>query len=80
MLRRTRAARPRPGSRRSRCPSRRWPPNSTIRALTLAQLRARLQSLAVDELEALLAYEQATKARAPFETLLANRITRANAK
>lgn len=49
-------------------------------ALTLAQLRARLQSLAVDELEALLAYEQATKARAPFETLLANRITRANAK
>jgi hypothetical protein len=48
--------------------------------LTLAQLRARLQSLGVDQLEALLAYEQATKARAPFETLLANRITRANAK
>lgn len=48
--------------------------------LTLAQLRARLQSLSVEELEALLAYEQATKARAPFETLLANRITRANAK
>ena len=49
-------------------------------ALTLAQLRARLQSLDVDELEALLAYEQATKARAPFQTLLANRITRATAK
>jgi hypothetical protein len=49
-------------------------------ALTLAQLRARLQSLDVSELEALLAYEQATKARAPFETLLANRITRATAK
>jgi hypothetical protein len=49
-------------------------------ALTLAQLRARLQSLSVDQLEALLAYEQATKARAPFQTLLANRITRANAK
>jgi hypothetical protein len=48
--------------------------------LTLAQLRARLQSLSVDELEALLAYEQATKARAPFQTLLANRITRATAK
>src|ERR1700761_2923011 len=47
-------------------------------ALTLAQLRARLQSLNVDELEALLAYEQATKGRAPFQTLLANRITRAN--
>jgi hypothetical protein len=49
-------------------------------ALTLAQLRARLQSLDVDELEALLAYEDATKARAPFQTLLANRITRATAK
>lgn len=48
--------------------------------LTLAQLRARVQSLSVDELEALLAYEQATKARAPFQTLLANRITRATAK
>jgi len=49
-------------------------------ALTLAQLRARLQTLDRGELEALLAYEQATKARAPFQTLLANRITRANAK
>lgn len=49
-------------------------------ALTLAQLRARLQSLDVDELEALLAYEEATKSRAPFQTLLANRITRATAK
>jgi hypothetical protein len=49
-------------------------------ALTLAQLRARLQSLDVEELEALLAYEEATKARAPFQTLLANRITRATAK
>ncbi len=48
--------------------------------LTLAQLRARLQSLDVGELEALLAYEEATKARAPFQTLLANRITRATAK
>ena len=49
-------------------------------SLTLAQLRARLQTLDVDELEALLAYEEATKARAPFQTLLANRITRATAK
>lgn len=49
-------------------------------ALTLAQLRARLRTLDVDELEALLAYEEATKARAPFQTLLANRITRATAK
>ncbi|MDI3315337.1 MAG: lipid droplet-associated protein [Mycobacterium sp.] len=49
-------------------------------ALTLAQLRARLHTLDVDELEALLAYEQATRARAPFQTLLVNRITRATAK
>jgi hypothetical protein len=48
--------------------------------LTLAQLRARLNTLDVDELEALLAYEEATRARAPFQTLLANRITRATAK
>lgn len=49
-------------------------------ALTLAQLRARLTSLKVADLEALLAYEGQTKARAPFQTLLANRITRATAK
>jgi hypothetical protein len=48
--------------------------------LTLAQLRARLTSLRVADLEALLAYEESTKSRAPFQTLLANRITRANAK
>jgi hypothetical protein len=48
--------------------------------LTLAQLRARLQTLDLDELEALLAYEEATKGRAPYQTLLANRITRATAK
>jgi hypothetical protein len=48
--------------------------------LTLAQLRARLQSLSIAELDALLSYEEATKARAPFQTLLANRITRASAK
>jgi hypothetical protein len=40
-------------------------------SLTLAQLRARLTSLRVADLEALLAYEGATKARAPFQTLLA---------
>jgi hypothetical protein len=49
-------------------------------ALTLAQLRARLTSLRVADLEALLAYEGQTKARAPFQTLIANRITRATAK
>ncbi|MEO3757762.1 lipid droplet-associated protein [Mycobacterium sp. B14F4] len=49
-------------------------------SLTLAQLRARLNTLRVADLEALLAYEEATKQRAPFQTLLANRITRASAK
>jgi hypothetical protein len=49
-------------------------------SLTLAQLRARLSSLRVPDLETLLAYEGATKSRAPFQTLLANRITRATAK
>jgi hypothetical protein len=49
-------------------------------ALTLAQLRARLSSLRIADLETLLAYEDATKSRAPFQTLLANRITRATAK
>ena len=48
--------------------------------LTLAQLRARLPQLGVTDLEALLAFEGASKARAPFQTLLANRITRASAK
>ena len=48
--------------------------------LTLAQLRARLPQLRLADLEALLAFEGATKARAPFQTLLANRITRASAK
>ncbi len=48
--------------------------------LTLAQLRARLSGLSVEDLRALLAYEDAGKSRAPFQTLLANRITRATAK
>ena len=49
-------------------------------SLTLAQLRARMPSLSVTDLRALLAYEEAAKARAPFQTLLANRITRTTAK
>ncbi len=48
--------------------------------LTLAQLRARMTGLSVEDLRALLAYEESGKARAPFQTLLANRITRATAK
>lgn len=49
-------------------------------SLTLAQLRARMTSLSITDLRALLAYEETAKARAPFQTLLANRITRATAK
>jgi hypothetical protein len=49
-------------------------------SLTLAQLRARIQSLSVTDLRALLTYEESAKARAPFQTLLANRITRATAR
>ncbi|MFG1785655.1 lipid droplet-associated protein [Rhodococcus oryzae] len=48
--------------------------------LTLAQLRARLRTLSVEELDALLAYENAARARAPFQTMLGNRITSAKAK
>lgn len=49
-------------------------------SLTLAQLRARLSTLRVADLEDLLAFEEAGRARAPFVTLLTNRITRATAK
>ena len=49
-------------------------------SLTLAQLWARMPSLSVADLRTLLDYEEAAKARAPFQTLLANRITRATAK
>ena len=48
--------------------------------LALAQLRARLRSLSVEELETLLDYENDTLARAPFQTMLTNRITTAKAK
>src|ERR1700739_2073730 len=74
---------PAPQSKKSAKPAVQEPEVATeldYPTLTLAQLRARLQSLDVDELEALLAYEEATKSRAPFQTLLANRITRATAK
>ncbi|MFZ2174584.1 MAG: lipid droplet-associated protein [Rhodococcus sp. (in: high G+C Gram-positive bacteria)] len=49
-------------------------------SLTLAQLRARLRTLSVEDLTALLDYEKATRARAPFLTMLTNRITTAKAK
>ncbi|WP_158645066.1 MULTISPECIES: lipid droplet-associated protein [Tsukamurella] len=44
--------------------------------LTLAQLRGRLPGLTTPEVESLVEYERGTKARAPFLTMLENRITR----
>ncbi|MCK8671130.1 lipid droplet-associated protein [Rhodococcus sp. NPDC003382] len=49
-------------------------------SLTLAQLRARLRTLSVEDLTALLDYENATRARAPFVTMLSNRITTTTTK
>ncbi|QIS15483.1 lipid droplet-associated protein [Nocardia arthritidis] len=48
--------------------------------MTLAQLRARLRMLTVEELTALLEYEQQTRARAPFVTMLTNRIATVRAQ
>ncbi|ONM50624.1 lipid droplet-associated protein [Nocardia donostiensis] len=48
--------------------------------MTLAQLRARLRMLTVDDLTALLEYEQQTRARAPFVTMLTNRIATVRAQ
>ncbi|GAC70494.1 lipid droplet-associated protein [Gordonia soli] len=43
--------------------------------LTLAQLRAKIRTVGLDELEELAAYERDHRARAPFVTMLDNRIT-----
>ncbi|MEV0766355.1 lipid droplet-associated protein [Nocardia sp. NPDC050435] len=48
--------------------------------MTLAQLRARLRMLTLDDLSALLDYEQRTRARAPFVTMLTNRIATVQAQ
>jgi hypothetical protein len=48
--------------------------------LALAQLRARLRTLSLDDLETLREYEDASLKRAPFLTMLENRITTAKAK
>ncbi|WP_063009279.1 lipid droplet-associated protein [Nocardia kruczakiae] len=48
--------------------------------MTLAQLRARLRMLSAEELAELLAYEQQTLDRAPFVTMLTNRIATVQAK
>ncbi|WP_067681864.1 lipid droplet-associated protein [Nocardia miyunensis] len=48
--------------------------------MTLAQLRARLRMLSVEELSALLEYERLTRDRAAFVTMLTNRIATVQAK
>ncbi|MBF6330924.1 lipid droplet-associated protein [Nocardia transvalensis] len=48
--------------------------------MTLAQLRARLRVLSLDDLAALLEYELQTRDRAPFVTMLTNRIATVQAK
>ncbi|MEU5759831.1 lipid droplet-associated protein [Nocardia sp. NPDC047648] len=48
--------------------------------MTLAQLRARLRLLTIEDLTALLDYEQRTRARAPFVTMLTNRIATVQAQ
>ncbi|WP_439032306.1 lipid droplet-associated protein [Gordonia terrae] len=46
--------------------------------LTLAQLRARLRSVSTDDLSALVTYEKDGRNRAPFVTMLENRIASQN--
>ncbi|WP_067818059.1 lipid droplet-associated protein [Nocardia inohanensis] len=48
--------------------------------MTIAQLRARLRQLSVEDLATLLAYEVGTRDRAPFVTMLTNRIATVQAK
>jgi hypothetical protein len=48
--------------------------------LTLAQLRARLRMLTLDDLAVLLDYERKTRDRAPFVTMLTNRIATVRAQ
>lgn len=47
-------------------------------ALTLAQLRAKLRTVALSDLKVLAEYEKAHRARAPFLTMLDNRVTAAS--
>lgn len=49
-------------------------------ALTLAQLRGHLRTLQLPDLRELLAYEQRTRSRAPFVTMLTNRIATVEAQ
>ena len=43
--------------------------------LSIPQLRGRLRGLSAEQIEALLGYERATRARPPYLTMLENRLT-----
>jgi hypothetical protein len=51
------------------------PPLSGYDALSIPQLRGRLRSLSVEQVEALLDYERANQSRPPYLTMLENRLT-----
>lgn len=51
------------------------PPLSGYDELSIPQLRGRLRSLSVEQVEALLGYERANQSRPPYLTMLENRLT-----
>ena len=51
------------------------PPVAGYDDLSIPQLRGRLRGLSVEQVEALLGYERATRARPPYLTMLENRLT-----
>ena len=51
------------------------PPVAGYDGLSIPQLRGRLRSLTMEQVEALAGYERATRARPPYLTMLENRLT-----
>jgi hypothetical protein len=51
------------------------PPVAGYDDLSIPQLRGRLRGLSVEQIEALVGYERATRARPPYLTMLENRLT-----
>jgi hypothetical protein len=51
------------------------PPLAGYDAMTIPQLRGRLRSLSVEQVEGLLGYERANQSRPPYLTMLENRLT-----
>ena len=56
------------------------PPVTGYDQLSIPQLRGRLRSLTLEQIEALVAYERATLARPPYLTMLENRLTTLRAR